>query len=1040
MATRTLVNNPTTVKNYGNSGNAYTFTQEVIQNATGDPATNKTSITVNLYIQGINGYSYNGFTTPKAAIYIQGIKMKEVVVGAVTTSKVKYCSIDYDLPHLDDGTQTLKVKTTYNPNTTSYSFLPASYTYESTTTMTAIPRKSTMSLSSTSITTLGSTTATITTRNRNFTHTITTYYNGLYTLASDKTGASPTATITIPAGLRQRMAQNGVSSATLTLSLNTYNGNTLLGTNDYSLSISAPDPVITVSPASVRCNSATTTWTLTNYDTYLLNYAVTRTCGSKSYTDLARTEGFISTRSNLANALFEQALPNNTKGTVTVSVTSYIKNTSTAVKTVTQTYEVTIPTGTYKPTISLVTNLAVRQITPHGTRNGIAYFAGLDGASGVVSESINGSSRIDTRSVTISYNGINSTETVGETSVSGSNVTIYAPGATKAWPASASNYTATVTYTVTDKRGTPASYSFTAVTVSGYFKPVINASVERATSSGVADPEGTSANVTVAASTAVSTGGTLKTIEVKVENTTPIASNNNSNTLNARPATGTYLTNAEYSINVIATDNINLSTTATVILPKIAVALSLHKNNGVGLGTIATQGRITNGLPLYLKDPVYINHQGDVKGSSFFDGHTNITENLWIPYCRAVRINAGNGEQYHRIATIGEIATDYYDASAILLLDMGFRGGGWGIARIILRTNTITGWSQRPDAEVHWLARSSSMPINRLQYGLYNNSGKATLDIYYYRPDPYQSCIVRKLETYRGNIVSGRWTLLDSNATGTGASSTNTTIVEVYNGVNRISYTSTGIASDVGVTAVSSKLGTSTLGDEYTPIALNSGAPATTNSFLRVGTSTPLSSSTGHNTVNGEVVFKNSQYAPDVGDTASGIGCANKGSRYLINELLVDGIVAPPTAYSRHSMSTAASTIQFYKYTGTTSGGQWTGLTKTAYIDTSGAYHPQVSRTDTYMLAGLVGVAISTTQLRVQIPVPSGYSDFTPALVSGQTTANLDYNGTDASFTFSAVAKLDMNPASVSVTLTTSGLTAYRVYGFRNGRVSITLT
>ena len=603
---QTLVNNRTTVKNYGNSGNAYIFTQEVIQNATGDPATNKTSITVNLYIQGINGYSYNGFTTPKAAIYIQGTKMKEVVVGAVTTSKVKYCSIDYDLPHLDDGTQTLKVKTTYNPNTTSYSYLPASYTYESTTTMAAIPRKSTMSLSSTSITTLGSTTATITTRNRNFTHTITTYYNGSYTLASDKTGASPTATITIPAGLRQKMAQNGVSSATLTLSLNTYNGSTLLGTNDYSLSISAPDPVITVSPASVRCNSATTTWTLTNYDTYLLNYAVTRTCGSKSYTDLARTEGFISTRSNLANALFEQALPNNTKGTVTVSVTSYIKNTSTTVKTVTKTYEVTIPTGTYKPTISLVTGLAARQITAHGTRSGITYLAGLDSASGVVSESINGSSQIDTRSVTISYNGINTTDTVGEFSVSGSNVTIYAPGSTKAWPASAYDYTATVTYTVTDERGTPASYSFTAVTVSGYFRPVINASVERATSSGVGDPEGTYINVAVSASTSASTGGTLKTIEVKVENTTLIASNNDSNTLNARPATGTYLTNAEYSINVIATDNINLSTTATVILPKIAVALSLHKNNGVGLGTVAIPQAVTVGLPLTAKNDVYI--------------------------------------------------------------------------------------------------------------------------------------------------------------------------------------------------------------------------------------------------------------------------------------------------------------------------------------------------------------------------------------------------------------------------------------------------
>lgn len=241
-------------------------------------------------------------------------------------------------------------------------------------------------------------------------------------------------------------------------------------------------------------------------------------------------------------------------------------------------------------------------------------------------------------------------------------------------------------------------------------------------------------------------------------------------------------------------------------------------------------------------------------------------------------------------------------------------------------------------------------------------------------------------------------------------------------------------AGSATTATTASKLGSSNMGSSNQPIYLSGGSPTLGSKYI------PISDS---NTADGEYKFQNASYAPDIKDTASGIGCANKGSRYLINELLVDGIVAPlgvsGGAYTEHNMNTRSGTIQFYKYSGN-SDGQWTGLTKTAYIDTSGIYHPQVSRTDTYMLAGLVGVAISATQLRVQIPVPSGYSDFTPALVSGQTTANLDYNGTDASFTFSAVAKLDMNPASVSVTLTTSGLTAYRTYGFRNGRVSITLT
>lgn len=938
---QTLVNNPTTVKNYGNSGNAYTFTQEVIQNATGDPATNKTSITVNLYIQGINGYSYNGFTTPKAAIYIQGTKMKEVVVGAVTTSKVKYCSIDYDLPHLDDGTQTLKVKTTYNPNTTSYSYLPASYSYESTTTMTAIPRKSTMSLSSTSITTLGSTTATITTRNANFTHTITTYYYGSYTLASDKTGVSPTATITIPAGLRQKMAQNGVSSATLTLSLNTYNGSTLLGTNDYSLSISAPDPVITVSPASVRCNSATTTWTLTNYDTYLLNYAVTRTCGSKSYTDLARTEGFISTRSSLDNALFEQALPNNTKGTVTVSVTSYIKNTSTAVKTVTKTYEVTIPTGTYKPTITPVgTGLTVRQITSHGTRSGITYFAGLDGASGVVSESITGSSQIDTRSVTISYSGISTTETVGEHSVSGSNVTIYAPSSTKAWPASASDYTATVTYAVTDKRGTTASYSFTAVTVSGYYRPVIDASVERATSAGVADPEGTYANVMANARTTASTGGTIKKIEAKVEDTTSIASVDNSNTLSAKPAAGTYLTNTEYSIDIIATDDINITTTITLTLPKIAVALSLHKNNGVGLGTVATPNIITAGLPLHMKQNVYAY-------APIYVGPFTMNNNNYI------QVTSNNG--------------------AIRLYSSGASGGVKGLD--------------------------------------FDDSNNVSHEILY---------VGRNNKVYfKGNAD-----------TATSATSATT----------------------------ATKLGSSTVGSSTLPIYLNAGTPTPTVDFLPLagGTATgQIKTSYKESVAMGSYGTRQQTLSNFCNEVRFSSGCM--GSISITTAVTANNVTIPTSWYNfiytphRSGGVNGAASDDNCNY-GTLLLFGMTSNSRAFKVRISGSspyyndvseimlFNQKNSRTDTYMLAGLSGTAVSTTQIRIQIPVPDGYTNFSVALVDGNTTANLDYNGTDASFTFSSVAKLDKNPASVSIVLTTSGLTAYRVYGFRNGRVSITLT
>ncbi len=915
MAAKTLVNKTTTVKNYGNNGNAYEFTQEVIQNAAGDPATNTTSMTVNLYIKGINSYTYNGFSTPKAAIYIGGTKKKEVTVGQVTRSKVKYATYKTDVQHLDDGTLNLKVKTTYEPNTTAYSFLPASYSYESSTTLTAIPRASTMTLASTSIDTLGSTTATITRRSDSFTHSIIIRYgdsNEIYELFR---GSGTTATLSVPSQISTWMASKQLTSVTLPLVLTTFNGTTVIGTSAYTLTITVPEPTITLSRASVACDATNWSWTLGHTDTTVLDYSVTRLYGSTLiYTDMRRTDTF-STSKTVLNDAYEPLIMSNTyQGTATVSVTTYAKGSSTSVKTITKTYTVTIPKNTYAPTLTISSQLAARQITAYTTKSGISFLAGYDSARGTITESITGSAQIQDRSVTIEYTGISSTETTGEYSINNSTVTIDAVSAVKALPPSSSNYTVKVTYTVKDKRGTTVSKSFNVINVSGYSAPTFtDISLVRADSSGAVDPEGTYANLSATASAHSITGTTLKSITAKKDNVDQVGRSTDSNALTVTKFGGSYATTSEYSFTITATDSLDISTSQNVLLPKAAVTLSLHKNNGIGLGTVAIPQAVTVGLPLTAKNNVYI------KGFL-------------------------------------QVGTD--------------------------------SMSTTNDIEV--------------------KSGSGAL----------------RLEASSGNTDLKRiWAF--------NASSSPKAIVTVDQSNNAIFYGSlSGNASTATTATTASKLGSSNMGSTNQPIYLSGGSPTLGSKYI------PISDS---NVADGEYKFQNASYAPEIKDTASGIGCANKGSRYLINELLVDGIVAPKTAYSEHSMSTRSNTIQFYKYSGN-SGGQWTGLTKTAYIDTSGIYHPQVSRTDTYMLAGLVGVAISATQLRVQIPVPSGYSNFTPALVSGQTTANLDYNGTDASFTFSAVAKLDMNPASVSIVLTTSGLTAYRVYGFRNGRVSITLS
>ena len=75
------------------------------------------------------------------------------------------------------------------------------------------------------------------------------------------------------------------------------------------------------------------------------------------------------------------------------------------------------------------------------------------------------------------------------------------------------------------------------------------------------------------------------------------------------------------------------------------------------------------------------------------------------------------------------------------------------------------------------------------------------------------------------------------------------------------------------------------------------------------------------NDYNGEQRFKNATYCPTITDTASGIGCAFKASRGMVNELLADKIIA----------TASTGKIPFYSYTGA-SNGSMTGLTEFAYL------------------------------------------------------------------------------------------------------------
>lgn len=451
-----------------------------------------------------------------------------------------------------------------------------------------IPRASSFTLSSNSIYTNGTTTATITEADSSFAHKISGVYNNTtyYFLGSaSSTSTALSSNLSVPTALRTAMATANAKSISMTLTLTTYSGSTVIGTATTSLTITVPTATVTVSPASVACDSATTTWTLANVDTTACTYTVQRLYGTTvRYTD--QTKATTTTKSSLANANFQSNITTATSGTVTVKVTTYVGTTT--VGTNTATYTVTIPTATYHPTVAYKANSEARTGNAYGS---IAYLAGYNGVTMQFTTGVAGSSSatINSRQVSVANNVVNASLTY-----SGNTITV----TTGTFPANSSNYSVTITVTVIDTRGASASVSRN-VTVSGYAKPsVTTAKATRANSSGTADTEGVYANLT-ATGTAHS-NASISSMQIKYGSASVKTASASTVTQNAYRYNNTdFNVNQSYTFTAIATDNLGFSTSISFVLASASYILSLHPSGGVGLGRVAQANRIESAYNVF---------------------------------------------------------------------------------------------------------------------------------------------------------------------------------------------------------------------------------------------------------------------------------------------------------------------------------------------------------------------------------------------------------------------------------------------------------
>ena len=130
---------------------AYKFKLEVIENST-NVVNNTSNVTINLYGATIGSYKYSGFKTPKATIKVDGTeKVSSVVSGLTSTKYTLIAKTTYDIEHTSNGTKIINVVGEYNPNTSSYSYLPKKTTITGSVTLSTIAQRTEITVSDTYI-------------------------------------------------------------------------------------------------------------------------------------------------------------------------------------------------------------------------------------------------------------------------------------------------------------------------------------------------------------------------------------------------------------------------------------------------------------------------------------------------------------------------------------------------------------------------------------------------------------------------------------------------------------------------------------------------------------------------------------------------------------------------------------------------------------------------------------------------------------------------------------------------------------------------
>lgn len=291
-------------------------------------------------------------------------------------------------------------------------------------------------------------------------------------------------------------------------------------------------------------------------------------------------------------------------------------------------------------------------------------------------------------------------------------------------------------------------------------------------------------------------------------------------------------------------------TTAATYDGSAAKTVNVTKSN-IGLGNVDNTADKNKSVASAAKLTTARTVSGgsDITLSFNYDGSGNSTANIGFYSCKHL---VGNTKNYpfHRFAKLDNLTGAYTDRTMLVYITQDYNGGGFGICRLSLRTNSS---SFASTVEAKWLVRSS-LSSDFVQVAIYNVYGKTYADAFIKINETYGNTTISALESGTRGIQRRTWTLVDSNeVNGTTATDKKTssecwkTIAEAGVAIHNQAYSSSASATDNGYTASSDSANsaasctgnsasatklTSSAGSAVQPVYFKDGKPVATTYFL----------------------------------------------------------------------------------------------------------------------------------------------------------------------------------------------------------------